>query len=215
MNEEAKTEKSKKIMVGVAIGTCGSRALMIKRRDDAQNLAGKWVFPGGKAEDGDKGDICRTAEREAYEETGVKMSAIKILFRCKRTFDTDPGVEYEAVYVHCVADDKTTGDGEGLETKRVSFHELSAMCAKDEAADDVIDNLTRISSVFADPHEGEKRKSDTLAQEEREAAEKKLAETEKKLKEAEERAAEAEAKAKEAEERTAAAEEKAATTEEE
>ncbi len=201
MTEEAKI---KKIMVGVAIGTCGSRALMIKRRDDAQNLAGKWVFPGGKAEEADKGDICRTAVREAFEETGVKMDAIQILFRCKRTFDTDPGVEYEAVYVHCVANDKATGDGEGLETKRVTFHELSAMCAADEAADDVIDNLSHISGVFANPHEGEILKSETEAK----GAEKKLAETEKKLKEAEE-------KAKEAEERAAKAEEKAATTEEE
>lgn len=61
--------------VSIGIVNHNGRILMIKRAKKEGNLV--WAFPGGKVEDGEtKEEACI---REVYEESGIKVSIIKLL----------------------------------------------------------------------------------------------------------------------------------------
>lgn len=147
------TEEVKRIMVGISMMTCLSRVLLIKRRKDTRNIPNVWAFPGGKLE-GDE-SIKKTAARELREETGFSGKDFKILFRNEVEFDTEPGVVYRGTYFHCVKDGEAgIGGGEGLETKWVTFMELSKLCEGDQIDPSIRNHLSEISQIFENPAVG-------------------------------------------------------------
>lgn len=54
----------------IAVPECGSRYLLLRRREDDRSFPGRWCFPGGQVDDGDA-DEATAAVRELLEETGL------------------------------------------------------------------------------------------------------------------------------------------------
>ena len=67
-------EKRQKVSVGGLLMHEGN-ALIVRRSEREEQLAGYYELPGGKVEFGD--DPARTVEREFKEETGLKARAVK------------------------------------------------------------------------------------------------------------------------------------------
>jgi mutator protein MutT len=63
--------------VGVMVRNAKGEFLLLKRTEKCRNEAGKWCFPGGKVEFGEK--IFEAAKREALEETGIKVEPLRVL----------------------------------------------------------------------------------------------------------------------------------------
>jgi mutator protein MutT len=70
------TLKSIEIALAIILSPDKETALIAKRLDNA-HLAGFWEFPGGKIETGESSE--EAAVREAFEETGLKVTPIKKL----------------------------------------------------------------------------------------------------------------------------------------
>src|SRR5438128_1972662 len=55
-------------------GSIGPEVLMVKRNRGASFMADAHVFPGGRVEESDRGDLAFAAAREAFEEAGVLLA---------------------------------------------------------------------------------------------------------------------------------------------
>ena len=81
---------------GSALVTDGTRVALVFHRK-----LGRWLQPGGHAEAEDGGDLCRTALREAEEETGL---AVRLHPSAPRPLDVDvhqiPGRPDMAAHLH-------------------------------------------------------------------------------------------------------------------
>jgi len=71
------------IRVGIAIVQRGDQVL-VGIRDAAAVLGGKHEFPGGKCLDGESPAVC--AERECFEETGLRVAAESLLQQVDHTY---------------------------------------------------------------------------------------------------------------------------------
>ncbi len=72
----------------VAIVDAGNdTVLMLRRRADARSFPGSWCFPGGRIEAGES--PAHAAFREAFEETGLRISAPRHV-GTRLTGDADP-----------------------------------------------------------------------------------------------------------------------------
>lgn len=86
-------ELDDKYTSAVAIVQCRDRWLLGLARNTDDDRTGKWVHPGGHIKRGE--DPKKAAERECYEETGIKCKAVDEPFRipnCKNV-----------AFVHCKA----------------------------------------------------------------------------------------------------------------
>ena len=63
--------------VGVMIRNPKGEVLLLRRTEKCRNEAGKYTFPGGRIEFGEKG--FDAAKREALEETGCEIEPIRLL----------------------------------------------------------------------------------------------------------------------------------------
>ena len=61
--------------ISIAIIVNNSKVLLVKRNMPENKL--QWQFPAGKVKNGEETNI--TAERETFEETGIKCKAIELL----------------------------------------------------------------------------------------------------------------------------------------
>ncbi len=68
------------VNVGVAVVTCRGKVL-VGIRPPGSTLAGFAEFPGGKAHEGE--DTASCAERECWEETGLRVQAVRKLYSCR------------------------------------------------------------------------------------------------------------------------------------
>lgn len=154
------TVEMKRVIVGIAMVVDDSKVLLMKRPDDAVNLPGKWVFPGGKAKDTKPGEpfesASKAAERECLEETGVPCEVERALFRKKKVFDAEPTVEYNCSFFVAKKKAGETGAGEGQPVQWATFHELSKLSADGDVDPTITEYLSQIGSIFADPHKGQK-----------------------------------------------------------
>lgn len=71
------------IEVCVAVIESGG-LLLVRRRPRGSHLAGTWEFPGGKRRRGERGRAC--AEREAREETGLRVRAGEEIARVRHDY---------------------------------------------------------------------------------------------------------------------------------
>jgi len=113
------TLKSIEIALAIILSPDKETALIAKRLDNA-HLAGFWEFPGGKIETGESSE--EAAVREAFEETGLKVTPIKKL--------TPVSYDYEDRRIHlnshlCVSDSLNAKALASSEIKWVSLAELS------------------------------------------------------------------------------------------
>ncbi|MDD5163786.1 MAG: NUDIX domain-containing protein [Candidatus ainarchaeum sp.] len=63
--------------VGVMVRNAKGDFLLLKRTEKCRNEAGKWCFPGGKIEFGEK--VFDAAKREAMEEIGCEVEPVRLL----------------------------------------------------------------------------------------------------------------------------------------
>ncbi len=85
MNSSAPKNNSKKrLEIGVA---CIFRAgkVLIQTRPAGKSFAGKWEFPGGKIENGERARDC--VAREIKEELGAKIKVKNMFFKDTHYFD--------------------------------------------------------------------------------------------------------------------------------
>ncbi|KAH8905694.1 hypothetical protein BR93DRAFT_968933 [Coniochaeta sp. PMI_546] len=88
---------SRQVRVGVAAVIIGADGRMILGRRKGSLGAGQWGFPGGHLEFGESYFEC--AEREALEETGLKIKATKVLAIASSVFDSEH--HYITIFVQC------------------------------------------------------------------------------------------------------------------
>ena len=86
MSEEAKkTEQKKRLEIGVACIFRDGKVL-IQTRPKGKSFAGKWEFPGGKIEEGERARDC--VSREIMEELGGEIVVKDMFFKDTHNFDT-------------------------------------------------------------------------------------------------------------------------------
>src|SRR5262245_39987649 len=68
----------------VAVIADGRGRLLVQRRPRGSHLAGCWEFPGGKRRREERGRAC--AEREAREETGLRVAAGREIARVRHAY---------------------------------------------------------------------------------------------------------------------------------
>lgn len=83
-NKKNKVQK-KRIEIGVA---CIFREgkVLIQTRPKGKSFSGKWEFPGGKIEEGERARDC--AKREIREELGIEIKVGEMFFKDVHYFDT-------------------------------------------------------------------------------------------------------------------------------
>ena len=86
MSEEKKESMTKKrLEIGVAC-IFRDKKVLIQTRPKGKSFAGKWEFPGGKIEEGERARDC--AAREIEEELGAKIKVGNMFFKNVHHFDT-------------------------------------------------------------------------------------------------------------------------------
>ncbi len=86
MSEEKETKVPKKrIEIGVAC-IFRDKKVLIQTRPKGKSFAGKWEFPGGKIEEGERARDC--AKREIREELGTEIKVGDMFFKDVHHFDT-------------------------------------------------------------------------------------------------------------------------------
>jgi len=66
------------VLVPIQASECGLRVVLTKRSSALRHHPGQVAFPGGKVERGDR-DAVEAAQREAYEEIGLKPGNVEII----------------------------------------------------------------------------------------------------------------------------------------
>ena len=86
MSEEKKdTVKKKRLEIGVAC-IFRDKKVLIQTRPKGKSFAGKWEFPGGKIEEGERARDCTA--RKIKEELGAKIKVGSMFFKNVHHFDT-------------------------------------------------------------------------------------------------------------------------------
>lgn len=83
--KEKKSVQKKRIEIGVACIIRDGKVL-IQTRPKGKSFAGKWEFPGGKIEEGERARDC--AKREIREELGTDIKVGQMFFKDVHYFDT-------------------------------------------------------------------------------------------------------------------------------
>ena len=87
-------EKQVRVGIGVIISNSAGEMLLGKRK--GSHSSGTWSFPGGHLEYGETFEEC--AEREVFEETGLRISNIK-LFTITNDIFTKEDKHYVTIYL--------------------------------------------------------------------------------------------------------------------
>ena len=86
MNEEKKkSDEKKRLEIGVACIFRDGKVL-IQTRPQGKSFAGKWEFPGGKIEEGERARDC--VKREIREELGGEIQVKDMFFKDTHHFDS-------------------------------------------------------------------------------------------------------------------------------
>ena len=86
----------KQMIVSAALIRKGSKFLVSRRFDDTLIEPGKWEFPGGKVEFGEKLEVCLS--RELKEEINIKVKIGKIIGAVSHTYNVK-GNKYHVVLI--------------------------------------------------------------------------------------------------------------------
>ncbi|WP_417345044.1 8-oxo-dGTP diphosphatase MutT [Ferrimonas sp.] len=122
-----------KIVIGLVQN--GQKHYLISLRQGDQHLAGKWEFPGGKAEAGE--DELTALARELHEEVGLELTQAELMERKVFEFD-DRTLELHFFRVTGYRGEAQAREGQPL--KWASVEELRALPFP-KANDSVIDAL--------------------------------------------------------------------------
>ncbi|KAI1496862.1 nudix domain-containing protein [Biscogniauxia marginata] len=120
--------------VGVAALIRNAKGEFIMGKRKGSHGVGTWQFPGGHLEMGESLLAC--AERETLEETGLKVTGVKVVTITNDVFDNEK--HYITIFVDCVMQD-IYAKPEVLEPDKceswhwVSWEEVRRMC--DEKSD--------------------------------------------------------------------------------
>jgi len=107
------------VRVGVGVVVIHDGKVLLGKRKGSHG-AGTWAFPGGHLEFGESFETC--AEREVFEETGVKIKHIQ-----KITFTNDPMPLENKHYVTCyVKAEMDEGDVQIMEPNKCEAWEWFA-----------------------------------------------------------------------------------------
>lgn len=82
--EKKKNEQKKRLEIGVAC-IFRDKKILIQTRPKGKSFAGKWEFPGGKIEEGERARDC--AKREIQEELGADIKVGNMFFKDVHYFD--------------------------------------------------------------------------------------------------------------------------------
>lgn len=77
--------QKKRLEIGVAC-IFRDKKVLIQTRPKGKSFAGKWEFPGGKIEEGERGRDC--AKREIKEELGADIKVGNMFFKDMHYFDS-------------------------------------------------------------------------------------------------------------------------------
>ena len=85
----------KAVVTGILVTNSDGKLLLVKKPDGIGPYAGMYLTPGGGVKNGER--VVDAAERELYEETGVKVKNIKPL-----VFDDDFTEDWSGVKKHFI-----------------------------------------------------------------------------------------------------------------
>lgn len=135
----------RKSLLSVAVGLVldSQKRLLVAKRSDTKEYAGKWEFPGGKCEIGET--ILFALTRELDEEIGVKVVTAEPIFCKKQLYSS------QAIYLHFFLVTEFEGNPYGREGQIIKWADKEKLRNLDflDGNRDVLDVL--MESVYRKP----------------------------------------------------------------